>query len=263
MALPLRIRKAGLERVPCLSLQASTGPRSAVRYLLVYTFLTLIISPVGQAQAPEESTRDIQFWAYRVGSGNWSEIRFDARPEEVDTLSPGKFMKGRVHEYEGPASLVFFREQPDPLPNDPANIKKIPIAQTVIPNGISKAILILTAAADDSGREFNVHFIDANPSSFPSNTIRVFNATGVRLAGKVGTENKYFNPGVSPPFSLDPFLNKGIPVAFLVETNEGPKFVFEKDLEYAENRRVILLLEPPRRRGSYKIQATNLIERVE
>ena len=58
-------------------------------------------------------------------------------------------------------------------------------------------------------------------------------------------------------------MDEGIPVAFLVETRAGPRFVFEKDLQYAENRRVILLLEPPRRRGSYKIQATNLIEVVE
>jgi hypothetical protein len=85
----------------------------------------------------------------------------------------------------------------------------------------------------------------------------------VRLVGKVGKDNMYFDPGVSQPFSLAPYLNKGIPVAFLVETKEGPKFVFEKELEYANNRRVILLLEAPRRKGSYKIQATNLIEMVE
>ena len=231
--------------------------------LIRFSILVFGIPLICLAQPTEEPTRDIQFWDYRVGNGNWSEIKFETRTEEVDTLSLGKFMKGRIHEYQGPASMTFFREEPDPLPNDPGNLKQVPIAQTIIPSGISEAILILTAATNDSGREFNVHLIDADPASFPINTIRVFNATGVRLAGKVGPENKYFNPGISPPFSLEPFLNKGIPVAFLVETNEGPKFVFEKDLEYAQNRRVILLLEPPRRRGSYKIQATNLIERIE
>lgn len=117
MALTLRIRRAGLERVPCLSLQASAGPRSAVCYILVIAFLTLIIPPLGDAQAPQEPTREIQFWAYRVGRGDWAGIRFEARTEEVDTLTLGKFMKGRVHEYQGPATLTFFREEPDPLPN--------------------------------------------------------------------------------------------------------------------------------------------------
>lgn len=215
------------------------------------------------AQSADQPTRDIQFWAYRVGNGNWAGIRFETRTEEIDTLSLGKFMKGRVHEYQGPATLTFFREELAPLPNDPENTTRIPVARNLIPSGVEKAILILTTASTDSGYEFNVHFVDADPSSFPINSIRVFNATGVRLAGKVGTQNRYFEPGISDSFSLNPFIDEGIPVAFLVETNEGPKFVFEKDLEYTENRRVILLLEPPRRRGSYKIQATNLIERAE
>jgi hypothetical protein len=215
-----------------------------------------------QAQQAADATRNISFWAYRVGNGNWSGIRFETRASEVDTLSLGKFMKGRIHEYQGPAQLLFFREQPDPTPEDPDRVIRIPIAQTQIPPGVQEAILILTIAPKDNMEEFRVHLIDGGPR-FPANSIRVFNATGVRLAGKVGRENKHFDPGASDPFSLEPFLNKGIPVAFLVETNEGPKFVFEKDLEYAANRRVILLLEPPRRKGSYKIQATNLIERME
>ncbi|QXD22529.1 hypothetical protein F7C95_11255 [Opitutia bacterium ISCC 51] len=159
--------------------------------------------------------------------------------------------------------LPSFEKSLTRYPTDPENTKRIPIARTLIPGGVEKAILILTTAPSDSSNKFNVHFVDADPSNFPINSIRVFNATGVRLAGKVGTQNRYFEPGISDSFSLNPFIDEGIPVAFLVETNEGPKFVFEKDLEYAENRRVILLLEPPRRRGSYKIQATNLIERVE
>jgi hypothetical protein len=216
----------------------------------------------GYAQTTTEPTRDISFWAYRVGNGNWSGIKFEARAEEVDTLSLGKFLKGRIHEYVGPARLVFFRERPDPTPAEPNRVARDPVAQTLIPSGLQEVILIFTEAPKNGPEEFLVHAIDGG-SGFPANSIRVFNATGVRLAGKVGNQNKYFDPGVSEPFSLEPFLNQGIPVAFLVETKDGPKFVFEKDLEYAENRRVILLLEPPRRKGSYKIQATNLIERIQ
>jgi hypothetical protein len=216
----------------------------------------------GSAQTNTEPTRDISFWAYRVGNGNWTDIMFEARAGETDTLSLGKFMKGRVHEYTGQARLTFFRERPEPTPADPNRVVRDPVAQTVIPDGIYEAILIFTASPQDTASEFTVYLIDGG-SGFPSDSIRVFNATGVTLAGKVGTQNRYFNPGPSEPFSLEPFFNKGIPVAFLVETREGPKFVFEKDLEYAKDRRVILLLEPPRRKGSYKIQATNLIERVE
>lgn len=225
--------------------------------------LAFAVTAETPAQQPtEEPTRTISFWAYRVGSGNWSGIRFESRTGEVDTLSLGKFMKGRVHEYEGPARLVFFREVPAPTPNEPDRVERSPVAQALLPAGLEEAILVFTSSKGETAEEFRIHVIDGGPA-FPANSIRVFNATGVRLAGKVGRENKYFNPGPSEAFSLEPFLERSIPVAFLVETREGPKFVFEKALEYAENRRVILLLEPPRRKGSYKIQATNLIERVE
>ncbi|MCB1121015.1 MAG: hypothetical protein KJT03_05670 [Verrucomicrobiae bacterium] len=224
--------------------------------------LGLSLSPFLSFGQEEEPTRSLSFWAYRVGNGNWSGIRFEARNGEVDTLSLGKFMKGRVHEYEGPARLVFFREVPSPTPTEPDRIVRDPVAQTMLPAGLEEAILVFTSTKSETEDEFRINVIDGG-DGFPANTIRVFNATGVRLAGKVGRENTYFDPGPSEPFSLEPFLERGIPVAFLVETREGPKFVFEKDLEYAEDRRVILLLEPPRRKGSYKIQATNLIERVE
>lgn len=233
--------------------------RDAIVRFFPWVFLVTIVN----GQVPDEATRSLSFWAYRVGNGNWSNIHFETSNGETDTLSLGKFMKGRIHQYEGPAQLIFFREQPEPLPEDPDHMARIPIAFSQIPSGIQEAILIFTAAPAGSKGEFSIHLVDADPSAFPANSIRVFNATGVRLAGRVGNENKYFEPGISSSVSLNPFLEQSLPVAFLVETSEGPKFVFEKTLEYAVNRRVILLLEPPRRKGSYKIQATNLIEIVD
>ena len=217
------------------------------------------------AQQADEPTRSIEFWVYRVGSGNWSGIMFEHGDKEVDTLQLGKFMKGPIYAYQGPARLKFFREISAPTIDNPHNIARIVIAQVVIPAGVGKGILIFTPSGvnPDSNQEFQVYLIDADRNDFPENSLLVFNATGVLLAGKVGKDTKYFQAGPSEAFSLSSFMDEGIPVAFLVETRAGPRFVFEKDLQYAENRRVILLLEPPRRRGSYKIQATNLIEVVE
>lgn len=217
----------------------------------------------GASQPASDSTRHVSFWGYRVGNGNWTHIKFESRHQTVDTISLGKFLKGRVYEYEGPARLVFFRERFDPTPDKTDHIVRLSVAQTSIPSGVSQAILIFTPAPKDSPSEFTVHFVDAGATNFPANSLRIFNATGVRLAGKVGRENQYFETGISKAFSLTPYLNEKIPITFLVETNEGPKFVFEKAIEFAAQRRVILVLEPPRRKGSYKIQATNLIETIE
>ncbi len=217
------------------------------------------------AQPASEPSRSIEFWAYRVGNGNWSDIRFENGDGEVATLQLGKTVKGPIFEYRGPSQIKFFREVSAPTAANPHNLTQGTIAQVIIPSGLEKGILIFTANPDDpkSGREFQVYLINADPGEFPANSLRVFNATGVRLAGKVGRETLYFEGGASEAFSLSPFKEEGIPVAFMVETRQGPRFVYERDLHYREDRRVILLLEPPRRRGSYKIQATNLIEVVD
>ena len=213
-------------------------------------------------QPADEPSRSIEFWAYRVGNGNWSEIKIESGDGEVATLRLGKYIMGPIHDYQGPSQLEFFREISAPTATNPQNLTRRTIAQVVIPSGLEKAILVFTAnqVNPESGREFQVYLIDAGPRGFPANSLRVFNATGVRLAGKVGRETLYFGAGPSRLFSLSPFKAEGIPVAFLVETRQGSRFVYEKELQYKENRRVILLLEPPRRRGSYKIRATSLIE---
>ena len=215
------------------------------------------------AQPSSSTSRSLSFWAYRTGEADWSNIRFEISKGEVATLSLGKFIKSRVHEYEGPNQLVFFREIPEPIPQDPTRIKRKPVGIIQIPANIEEAVLIFAPSPSNPSAEFAITFISADAEDFPSNSIRVLNKTGARLVGKVGQENLFFENGVSKPFDFGDYFDGGIPVAFLVETDEGPKFVFEKKLEYAANRRVILLLQPPKRKGSYKIQATNLIEVLE
>lgn len=217
------------------------------------------------AQTAGEPSKSIEFWAYRVGNGNWSEIKFESGDGEVTTLRLGKYIKGPIHAYQGPSQLKFFREISAPTATNPQNLTRRTIARVVIPSGLEEGILVFTAnkVNPGRGREFQVYLIDAGPRDFPANSLLVFNATGVRLAGKVGRETLYFGAGPSRAFSLSPFMAESIPVAFLVETRQGSRFVYEKNLQYEENRRVILLLEPPRRRGSYKIRATSLIEVLE
>ena len=233
---------------------------------LIFLIFVSVWPGLGLAGQPAaEPSRSIEFWAYRVGNGNWSEIKFENGDGEVATLQLGKYVKGPIHDYQGPSQLEFFREISAPTATNPQNLTRRTIARVVISSGMEEGILVFTAnrVNPGSGLEFQIYLIDAGPRDFPANSLRVFNATGVRLAGKVGRETLYFGTGASRAFSLSPFMAEGIPVAFLIETQQGSRFVYEKDLQYKENRRVLLLLEPPRRRGSFKIQATSLIEILE
>ena len=56
---------------------------------------------------------------------------------------------------------------------------------------------------------------------------------------------------------------EGISSAFAISTKDGPKLVFENNLDYSEQYRVILMLAPPRRQSSIRIQAYSIPEFVE
>lgn len=229
--------------------------------VIIAAFLFTVFSNLdGQ---PTTSKSSFSFWAYRTGDANWSDIRFESKPGETSTLSLGKFMKGRVHEYQGPRVLTFFREASVAGAQGSSEWVRKPIASIRIPSEVKEAILIFTPNRTPAGVEFSITIIEADQMNFPPNSLRILNQTGTRLAGKVGTSSQYFNIGISKAFDFSDYRKNGVPVAFMVETEEGPKFVFEKQLQYALNRRVIILLQPPTRKGSYKLQVTNLIEQVE
>ena len=213
-----------------------------------------------EAQKPSGNFR---FWAYRTGDANWADIRFEAKAGEIDTLTLGKIVKGRVHNYEGSPQLTFFRETTTGSPASTIRVDRKPVASIKIPPGVTEAMLIFSPNRTATSTEFAITLIEADMARFPPNSIRILNRTGARLAGKIGTNSQYFNEGISGAFDFSNYLEDGVPVTFLVETEEGPKFVFDKQLQYATDRRVILMLQPPRRKGSYKIQVTNLIEKID
>lgn len=217
----------------------------------------------GLGAQPATTKSSISFWAYRTGDANWSDIRFESKAGEIDILSFGKFSKGRVYEYQGPRVLTFFRDTAIAGAQGSGSWVRKPIASIRIPSGLREAILIFSPNEVPAAVEFSIAVIKADQTNFPPNSLRILNQTGTRLVGKVGTSSQYFNTGVSRAFDFSDYQENGLPVAFMIETEEGPKFVFEKQLQYAVNRRVIILLQPPKRKGSYKLQVTNLIEKVE
>jgi len=228
-----------------------------IRHLILLSLLFIL--PGIRAQDTEEPRVSLDFHGYQIGPGNFSELRYFTQGDESAPVELGRYTQGPTHEYRGPRQLVLFKETPAPTEENPDAIQRTPLGAVSIPEGMRNGIL-LVRQSPRADRAYDLWLVDADARHFPNNSLLVFNGTGVRLVGKVGKTQAYFQPGPATPIDLTRYQDKGIPAAFLVETEEGPKFVFEKALEYALNRRVILLLEPPRRKGSLRIQVTNLIE---
>ena len=198
-----------------------------------------------------------------IGTGDFAGIHLqtgpDADPVELD-FNPHR--RSAPVQYEGPLPLIFFRKGPPPEPDAPP--ARIPVAvyperEADVPEELLLFFLPRAEADPDTGTLFQVFGMDDSLEAFPRNTLVVFNATGIPLVGKIHEDAFRSRPGASRPFALRRTLYTG----FAVETEEGPRIVFENNLEFAPDMRVILMLRPPRRPRSIRFQSYNIIERLD
>lgn len=198
-----------------------------------------------------------------IGTGDFDGIFLQAAPDADPvplTFSP--HLRSAPIAYEGPLPLVFFRWGPPPAPDAPP--ARIPVAvypsdQLEVPEELLLFFHPLSAPNPDTGHTFTVFGMDDSMAAFPRDTLIVFNATNIPLVGKVHEDAARFHPGPSRPFALRRNLYTG----FAVETEQEPRIVFENNLEFAPNMRVILMLRPPRRPRSIRFQSYNIIQRLD
>lgn len=105
--------------------------------------------------------------------------------------------------------------------------------------------------------------MDDSLDAFPQDSVLAFNASGVQLLARMGKENLRIVQGANTPISYERFLNKQMEVAFAVETEDGPKMVFENLLEFSDDHRIILMLGPPLRPGSMRMMVYSIPQFLE
>lgn len=216
-----------------------------------------------------ETRTSISFSTLRVGEGSFGDIRYFSSEAEIsEPLDFRLVQRSGPYSYSGPREMVFVREVPAPNAGNPEGFTYQPLARINIPKGWNEVLFFFEelepdAAARNGGLPYKVHMMDDSLSAFPVGSIVVFNACGARLAGKVGDKRARFNEGPAEAIDFSKAKNGALTTAFAVETADGPKLVFENRLEFSENYRVILMLAPPRRTGSIRIQVYNIPQFVE
>lgn len=84
--------------------------------------------------------------------------------------------------YRGPDTLTFYLSPPSPDPQAP----KPPVAGTVtLPHGMTDIILLLVTE-NFADRRFRIIPIDESSSTFPENSIRLFNLSSLDVAFEIG-----------------------------------------------------------------------------
>jgi len=238
-----------------------------VRFFTALAISLLICSHSALGQ--NEEIVEFDFRVFGVGKDSYEGLFYFSRGEYLPIAFHRTHRSIETYHYRGPKSLQIFVKNPDYNPTRPSTHPYLPIASVNIGDYSNEMLLIFSAAPDNrdvftTGRRFRIFPLNDDTSYFSSNTIVVLNATGARLTGRVAQTRIDLPVGLSQPIPYQGIGNKeqGNLIAFAVETATGSKLVMSNEVSLSNNRRILLILEPPRRPGSMRISARKLTQSV-
>lgn len=234
------------------------------RTLVAGWFFALATSCFAQDMAKTE----FQFKVFGVGYDHYEDLYYYSG----ETFEPLEFHQThrsvRTYGYKGPLTFGIYVKNPTYMAADPKSKPYIKISESTPPVDSKRQLIVFAASprnrqASDLQRRFTLYHIDDSPEAFRRNTIIVVNTTGAELYGRVGGSQISLPTGHSEPIRYTSGKSKSTTtIAFALETKQGAKLVMSNDLKIPDNRRVLLILEPPRRPGSLRIAVRILSESI-
>jgi len=166
--------------------------------------------------------------------------------------------------------LVFYRIKNE---DDPANLELKPIVSVHISPDITKPLLFFSKSgvhfknatlsnADISDSEFDIIAIEDNPTAFPKGHVIFLNTVGVPLYSIFGDDKIKFPPGITRPIPIAKYFNKEIFVGMVIKKNDSAKVVLKNHWRFLPDYRYIMLIKPPKQKGSWRIRVLQITEYV-
>ena len=216
-----------------------------------------------------ENIVSLDFRVFGVGHDDFKELYF-YNGKAFEALNFKRTSRSeKTYSYRGSSKFGIYIKNPNyEFGNDnepPYN----EVASGGLDEGFSTGLIVLAANPNNRDvasqeRSYKVFIIDDSKEAFTRNSVIFINVTGVHLYGKVGETNLNLPIGHSTPISYSEYANKdkGIPITFAFESKKGPRLVLSNDIRLASNRRVVLILEPPKRKNSTRIDIRMLSEAI-
>lgn len=206
--------------------------------------------------AQDGQSKSATFTVYALGnSPAWKNLHYiGPRKEPVKLVfrAGGRSAALTVEDTSRP--LVFVREQVDP-----ATQKKsyLPVAESAWPGAkVQRALLVFAqqpGAGDDAA--VRVLAMDDGLAAFPLRTVRVFNASGQNLLGKVAAWEGAVPPGLSGPWpypvkSEDVNQVGSFPFALAIDApSTGPRLAHRAQAEAWPLGRLLVFVLPAKSEG--------------
>lgn len=195
-----------------------------------------------------------------VGEEALRDLHYEKRPGEFANLGFRRFQRSiSTYRYEGPPVLIFFRPDPE------AETGFSPVGRVSISpeDGKSFLVFVLPASAEENDKRVNLEIIEDSFDRIPDNTVSFLNFTNASLVGVLDIVEIQLDRGFSGPFSLHERLGKPVIVGLAVRRGDSVRKVLQNRWTFRAGERNLVILAPPRRPGSFRIQAFHLIDSEE
>lgn len=217
----------------------------------------------------EAENIEFEFKVFGVGRDHYENLHYYSG-EKFESLEFHPTHRSiRTYRYRGPATFGVYVKNPAYVETEPESQPYIKVSESTKISTAKRQLIIFAAShlnrdSTDTERTFRLFHIDDNPEVFARNTIIVVNATAAELLGRVAETKLRLPPGHSSPipYNLENIDDAITNIAFALETKNGAKLVMSNNLKIPNNRRVLLVLEPPRRPGSMRIAVRMLSESI-
>ncbi|MEX2606753.1 MAG: hypothetical protein WD708_05360 [Kiritimatiellia bacterium] len=221
------------------------------------------------SRGQEEETPLREFDFYVASSSRIRNVRFGVFDETgaLTGSSPTGFKtSGRSlsYTYKGPDPIVFFEEEAAPTAADPNAVRQTPVGKSMLPPDVGEVLFFFIPNPDypDSGLKYNVTGIDIRQEIVPAGHVTLFNTIPITFRGVVGESKNRENgtafnitQGINPPIDIQPQAKV---LLALESESEGFLRVYENTIYCDENERILLVLSPPRIRGSRNVSGKQI-----
>ncbi|MEC8650900.1 MAG: hypothetical protein VXX82_08220 [Verrucomicrobiota bacterium] len=209
--------------------------------------------------AQNEALIRTKFRVMPVQSAKWTGIYY--KPEVNAPMQELKFQSlsrsFNRYSYYGVNPIIFYRENGR---NDDGELTYKEVGKTSISNNQTLIIFVPNAANNLS--EFNLISLDDSPKGLPNNHLSFINITGIQLACRFIEKNQFLKPGLTGPISLKEAIKENVFIGLAIQDGDRARVILKNNWYFYTGNRHLILLLPPKKPGSYKIQAYRISEFV-
>lgn len=236
-----------------------------------FTTLVLLFIAMGTQSHAQEPQAEISmdFRVFGVGRDHFEELYF-FNGKEIEPLQFARTSRSVLtYRYRGSTELNIYFKNPNYVAGDENNPPYLLATSAQIDPTITQGLVIFAANPTNRDvqaheRTYDLYIINDAPDSFTRNSLLLVNTTGVPLFGKAGSTKLDIKPGAVASVDFNDYAgsDKGIPIGLAFEAKNGPRLVLSNDLRIATNRRVVLILERPKRPNSTRLEIRMLTEAI-